>query len=61
MNSEIWVFFGKRLRGLAEHAALEDLALPSRQNLARCRCGGSKNKPFCDGSHWYNGFTDEKN
>jgi CDGSH-type Zn-finger protein len=26
-----------------------------------CRCGRSKNKPFCDGTHWYVNFEDEKN
>jgi CDGSH-type Zn-finger protein len=33
----------------------------SKEHYALCRCGGSKNKPFCDGTHWDNGFTDERN
>lgn len=33
----------------------------SKIQFAICRCGGSKNKPFCDGSHWGNGFADDKN
>ena len=33
----------------------------STEHYALCRCGGSKNKSFCDGTHWYNKFTDDKN
>ena len=36
----------------------ENLTLPPQ--LALCRCGGSATKPFCDGTHASNGFTDAK-
>ena len=30
----------------------------SREHYTLCRCGASKNKPFCDGSHWHVNFRD---
>ena len=30
----------------------------SREHYTLCRCGASRNKPFCDGSHWHVNFRD---
>jgi len=30
----------------------------STEHYTLCRCGGSRNKPFCDGTHWSIGFKD---
>jgi CDGSH-type Zn-finger protein len=30
----------------------------STEHYTLCRCGASKNKPFCDGAHWDVGFRD---
>lgn len=32
----------------------------AKRAVALCRCGGSKTKPLCDGSHGTNGFSDRR-
>jgi CDGSH-type Zn-finger protein len=34
--------------------------LTGKENIALCRCGDSKNKPFCDGTHKTCGFIAEE-
>ncbi|MCB9529714.1 MAG: CDGSH iron-sulfur domain-containing protein [bacterium] len=45
------------LRG-ALHLAGVDGEGETRTRIALCRCGASKNKPFCDNSHEKDGFID---
>ena len=35
-------------------------SVDTKQTMALCRCGGSDNKPFCDGTHAKNGFSSAK-
>ena len=36
--------------------AADGTVLYAGERAALCRCGGSSNKPFCDGTHMKNGF-----
>lgn len=49
-----------RVEGDFEIVDMEGQAygLGGRAVVALCRCGHSKNKPFCDGSHRTHGFQD---
>jgi CDGSH-type Zn-finger protein/truncated hemoglobin YjbI/ferredoxin len=42
----------------AARADIARAAGSSREHYALCRCGHSRNKPFCSGMHWYSGFRD---
>jgi hypothetical protein len=33
----------------------------SEEHYTLCRCGRSKNQPFCSGEYWHINFKDEKN
>ena len=46
------------IRGGIPVVSADGDAYEVRNRMTLCRCGGSGNKPFCDGSHWENGFRD---
>ena len=70
-NREVNEFFDKpaiviakngpyHVRGKIEIEGVELGDGASREHFALCRCGKSKNKPRCDGSHWYAAFKDDE-
>lgn len=46
------------VRGALELGAADGAPIRCGPRAALCRCGASKNKPFCDNSHLESGFTD---
>jgi CDGSH-type Zn-finger protein/uncharacterized Fe-S cluster protein YjdI len=45
-----------RVAGSLEIVSGTGRTIDRRAKVALCRCGGSSNKPFCDGTHKSNGF-----
>ncbi|MDH3271658.1 MAG: (4Fe-4S)-binding protein [Gemmatimonadota bacterium] len=45
------------LRGTISVVDQDGRPVEARGRMALCRCGASKNKPFCDNSHIESGFT----
>ena len=48
------------LRGGVQLVAADGFDYEVRNRMTLCRCGASKNKPFCDGSHVATGFSDKR-
>ena len=51
-DGPLWV------RGAVEVVGADGVPYERRNRVALCRCGHSRNKPFCDGSHSDVGFRD---
>jgi CDGSH-type Zn-finger protein len=48
------------VKGLEHFLDEKGKRLDTRPAMGLCRCGASKNRPFCDGSHKAIGFNDDK-
>jgi CDGSH-type Zn-finger protein len=53
-SGPIWLRGGVRLFGA------DGFEYEARNRMTLCRCGGSKNKPFCDGTHLSIKFSSER-
>ena len=48
-----------RVTGTVDFVDADGQVLESKTDFSLCRCGHSKEKPYCDGSHREAGFTAE--
>jgi len=48
-----------RVTGTVDFVDDEGNVIVSKSDFSLCRCGHSKEKPFCDGSHRESGFVAE--
>ena len=46
-----------RVTGTADFVDAEGNVIETKTDFSLCRCGASKEKPFCDGSHREAGFV----
>ncbi len=49
-----------RVKNLGNLGNSKGKSLTARPEMYLCRCGGSANKPFCDGTHVKIGFSGDK-
>ena len=52
VSGPLWVKWG------IEIESADGTPYETRNRVTLCRCGNSRNKPFCDGSHMQTGFND---
>ena len=48
-----------RVTGEVDFVDAQGNVIESKENFSLCRCGHSKEKPYCDGAHRDAGFTAE--
>jgi CDGSH-type Zn-finger protein len=60
LEREIWIQEDASilLRGGITVKRADGQSIETRNRMALCRCGQSKNKPLCDGTHYDVSFTD---
>ena len=56
-NGPLYLINDREAKVIENLVNSKDEKLSNIQGIALCRCGASKNKPFCDGTHSIIGFS----